>query len=463
MNKISFYLFLFLLTSCGEEKKSSSSVYFAGEIVNPTSEYVVLYRDDDVIDSAKLDTNNRFAFALDSIDEGLHHFNHDPESQYVFFEKGDSIQVRLNTIDFDESLVFSGIGEEINNFMIEMFLIHEDEEPLIYTFYKLHPEAFGKRIDSLRELKMELLADLSEHKQLSEKTVEIAKASIDYGCYIYKEKYPFYHKKRTKEKSMHDFPKDFYSYRKKLSFNDQNLVYYRPYYNFMRYHFGNLSYMTCAKACGIVNHTIKNHLHFTRHTLALIDSLVTQKDLRDNLFRNVAMDYLLKVNDTKENNKIFIDEFHKLSGSNRHIDEIDGLYEGINRMQPNRELPNVMVYDAEGNKVSIKEIAKKGNVVFYFWWGTQKGHFRNITKKVDELSAQNPKYTFIGINLDTDALRWLSMIEANKLDRTKQFRSDNTQEIRKSLIVDHLNKGIITKDGLITDAFANIMYTSLQK
>ncbi|WP_411030957.1 transaldolase [Spongiimicrobium sp. 3-5] len=462
MNKIAIYLFLFLLASCGEEKKSSPTVYFAGEIVNPTSEYVVLYKDDQILDSAKLNDRNRFKFNLECVTEGLHHFSHQPESQYVYFHEGDSLQIRLNTIDFDESLVFSGVGEEINNFLIEMFLIHEDEEPLMYSSYKLHPDEFTARIDSLRELKMGLLADLIEETELPNKTLEIAKASIDYGCYIYKEKYPFYHKKKTKEKKMHATPEDFYGYRNKLVFNNKDLAYYRPYYNYMRYHFGNLSYMSCAEACGTHEHTLKNHLHFTRHTLALIDSLVKQEDLRDNLFRHVAMDYLLKVNDTKENNKKFIDLFHKLSGNNRHIAEIDGLYEGINRMQPNSELPDVTVYDTEGNAVSIKDIAKKGKVVFYFWWGTQKGHFRNITQKVEELSAANPEYTFIGINFDTDNLRWLSMIESGKLDRTKQYKSDNTKELRRSLIVDHLNKGIITNDGLIADAFANI-YTSFKE
>ncbi|MEL6918441.1 MAG: transaldolase, partial [Bacteroidota bacterium] len=225
---------------------------------------------------------------------------------------------------------------------------------------------------------------------------------------------------------------------------------------FMKYHFGNLSYMTCAEKCDMTNHSVKNHLHFTKHTMTLIDSLVEQKQLKDNLFRNLAMDYLLKVNDTEDNNKAFIDQFHKFSGNNRHIKEITQLYEGIKRMQPQNELPNVMVQGTDGKEVSIQEIAKKGNVVFYFWWGTQKGHFRNITKKVAQLSQENPDYSFVGINLDTDKLRWLSMVETNKLDGTKQYRSDDTRELRQLLIIDHLNKAIITKDGAIADAFANL-------
>ncbi|WP_430966271.1 TlpA family protein disulfide reductase [Spongiimicrobium sp. 2-473A-2-J] len=462
MNKILFYLVLFLLASCGEGKNECPTVYFAGEIVNPTSSHVVLYKDDMVIDSAKLDENSRFSFLLDSVDEGLYHFYHEPEVQYIFLERGDSLQIRLNTIDFDESLIFSGTGEEINNFLLEIFLSNELEEESIASYYWLDPLEFSEKLDSLRNQKITLLESLMEEVTLTEAQVDMARASIDFSYYIYKEKYPFYHKKRTGEMGMDEFPCDFYAYRKSLDFDNRNLTYFRPYYNFMKYHFGNMSYMSCAENCGIDLHSIKNHLHFTKHTMALIDSMVTQKELRDNLFRNVAMDYLLKVNDTEENNKAFIDHFHELSGNNKHIDEITDLYAGIRSMQPDRELPDVKVLDSAGNHISIRDIAKDKDVVFYFWWGTQKGHFRNMTKQVAKLSIKHPDKTFVGINLDTDPLRWISILETSNLDKSKQFRSDNTSELRRALIVDHLNKGVITKDGRIANAFAN-MYTTFQQ
>ena len=35
---------------------------------------------------------------------------------------------RLNTLDFDESLVFTGEGAKKNNYLINLFLEHEKEE-----------------------------------------------------------------------------------------------------------------------------------------------------------------------------------------------------------------------------------------------------------------------------------------------------------------------------------------------
>ena len=67
MNKNLLYLFLLVISSCSEGEKESRSVFFAGEIVNPINKYVVLYKDDIKLDSAKLDENNRFSFKLDTI------------------------------------------------------------------------------------------------------------------------------------------------------------------------------------------------------------------------------------------------------------------------------------------------------------------------------------------------------------------------------------------------------------
>ncbi|NNE02547.1 MAG: transaldolase, partial [Eudoraea sp.] len=157
MKRFLHFLFIgLLLVSCQNKEDNTIGVYFAGEIVNPTDRQVVLFKGETAIDSIKLDENNRFEFSLDSVQEGLHHFYHHPELQYVYLENGDSLQARLNTVDFDESLVFSGKGEEINNLLLEIFLDTELEEDLVYSFYNLEPAVFSLKIDSLKNDKLNL-------------------------------------------------------------------------------------------------------------------------------------------------------------------------------------------------------------------------------------------------------------------------------------------------------------------
>lgn len=461
MTKNLLYLFLFILAACSKDKKGSPSVFFSGEIVNPTSEHVVLLKGDVVIDSSALDENNMFTFKFDTIEDGLYHFNHDPEYQYVYLKKGDSLLIRLNTVDFDESLVFSGTGEEINNFLMEIYLAYEKEDRLIREYYRLPSAEFSNRIDSLANLKMALLNDLKMESVLSEAEAKLAEANITYNYAAYKEKYPFKHKKFSQKKLIPKLSDEFYAYRKDLSYGNEGLTYLRPYYVYMVNHFGNLSYMSCSHGCDIKDNMVKNHLHFSKHKLKLIDSLVEEKELKDNLFRNVAMDYLLEVNDSEENNRIFIEVFHALSGNNKHIDEIDGLYEGIRNIQPNKRIPNIEVSNFDGEKVSLQKIAKNNKTVFYFWSGANKRHLEDMSNRVLELKKKMPIYNFVGISVRTKNDEWKNLAQAHGLDNTNQYRADNFEELNRALIVYPMNKCIITENEMIVDAFGD-MYGSFK-
>lgn len=456
MSKPFFCFFLCVLVGCGKGEKKSQNAFFAGEIVNPTSEYVVLFKGDVALDSAKLDERNRFVFTIDSISEGLYHFNHEPELQYIYLEKGDSLMIRLNTLYFDESLIFSGKGEGINNFLLELFLANEEEASLIRTFYRLNANDFVYKIDSLKQIRLDALTELNKENALSEKKEKIGRASVVYNYNTYKEEYPFKHLKSTGENVFGKLPKNFYDYRANLTFNDKDLTYLRPYYQFMNHHMGNLSYMTCTHECAIKKGMVRNPLHFNTHKLQLIDSLAKEKDLRDNLFRYVAFNYLLNINDSEENTDKFIERFHKLSDNNRHMQEIDALYEGIKNIQPHKEIPDVAVYDLDGKTISLQDIAGKRKTVFYFWSGSNRNHFEHIKRRVAKLTSEKPEYRFVGINIRTPETVWKGLMETSDLDQQMQYHTTDFDALTKSLIIDRLNKCIITDNGRIVNAFADV-------
>ena len=456
MKRFLLLVIILFAVSCNTTGKKDY-VLFAGEIVNPSSDYVVLLKGTQVIDSAKLDGSNRFSFKLESLDNGLYHFNHAREFQYVYLEKGDSLQVRLNTLYFDESLVFSGNNEEINNFLLELFLSDEEEEKTVTKdYYNLESDEFTAKIEQLRNEKLKTLNAVKEESQLSEKAFRIAKASIDYTYYRYMEIYPFEHKRKLREPGLHNLNNDYYAYRKAINYNDKDLNYLRPYYDFMKSHLGNLSYMTCKHGCNDKITNTKNQLHFNQHKLHVIDSLVVEKELRDNLFRNVAFDYLLKEHDSPENNKVFLDDFVTVSGNNMHIKEIENLYDGIRNIQPNKPIPALTVLSIDDTAITLSEIGAQRKTVFYFWTATNKMHYQNIFKRVDQLSQTKPEFDFIGINFQTNKANWKGIIESSGLDMEKQFRSENFEEATQKLIIYPMNKCIITDDALIVDAFSNI-------
>ena len=138
----------------GCDQNSSSDIFFGGKILKPTDSQVLLYGDESLIDSIQIQPNGTFLKQLDSLSGGLYNFIHKPEFQYILLEKGDSLLVRINTIDFDESLVFSGRGAAKNNFLIDVFLQVEKDYESIYKQYQKTPNLFKNHIDSLVAIQM---------------------------------------------------------------------------------------------------------------------------------------------------------------------------------------------------------------------------------------------------------------------------------------------------------------------
>ena len=73
---------------------------------------------------------------------GLYTFKHGVEFQYIFLQPNDSLLLRLNTWDFDESLVFSGKGAEKNNLLINknnyVYILNHFNYLYIYYILQKH-------------------------------------------------------------------------------------------------------------------------------------------------------------------------------------------------------------------------------------------------------------------------------------------------------------------------------------
>ena len=136
MNFYIKYLFILipLLSIIGcENSVKNGSTYFGGSIKNPKDLNVTIFKGGVKIATTELNQDHKFLFKLDSLESGLYTFKHGEEFQYIYLEPKDSLLIRLNTWDFDESLVFSGKGAERNNFLIQLFLDNEQQEKLFYN------------------------------------------------------------------------------------------------------------------------------------------------------------------------------------------------------------------------------------------------------------------------------------------------------------------------------------------
>ena len=100
------------------------------------------------------------------------------EAQSFFIEKGDSLVFRLNTLDFDESLVYTGIGSKENNYLIDLFLENEEQEKLFLTYSQLPSHVFAKKIDSVKKLKLIKLKKFAKKHNTSKHFLMLLKVTF---------------------------------------------------------------------------------------------------------------------------------------------------------------------------------------------------------------------------------------------------------------------------------------------
>jgi len=168
---------LLLLLSCNETVDTPSSAFFGGQIINPSSDYISLYKYDQRIDSLNLNEKNRFSRKYDSLDFGLFRMEHLPENQMVLIEAGDSIWSYANMSDFNASLVFSGIGSAKNNFLMDTYLDLEAEIGFLSSKYATNSQEFGHIIDSLlleKRNKWNLFVQQNKLSPLAQKVTQAA-------------------------------------------------------------------------------------------------------------------------------------------------------------------------------------------------------------------------------------------------------------------------------------------------
>ncbi|MEP2935117.1 MAG: thioredoxin-like domain-containing protein [Gilvibacter sp.] len=435
--KLLIPLIAIVLGSCADLKVKEELTYFGGEIINPKLPYVLLSKNSKVIDTIALDDNNFFMYQIKDLESGLYSFRH-REYQLLYIEPGDSIMLRVNTFEFDESLAFTGKGSVKNNFLINMFLHNERENNKMPSFYQLNPEEFEKALDSMSDARSEIFAHFSKKMNPSEGFIEVAQAGIDYDYYSKKELYPFAHYGSNHLQNMENLPADFYDFRKDIDYGNNNLATYYPYYQYLKMHLDNLTYSTYMKRAKFNR---KSHLHTTTK-IHLIDSLITHQELKNNLIYLAAHRFILHAKDTK-NNEEMLGIFASKNNNEKQLTSLKKLISYCDNMMPGKPLPNQMVVTSENTIKDLQSMIKRPTILFF--WSTQSSsHYKRIHNRAAELKAKFPEYDFIGISVDENHENWLNAIAAKGYNPEKEFRFNDVRKAEEQLVLNSANKAIIT-------------------
>jgi hypothetical protein len=438
--------------SCDQKFDNNNyTAYFGGQIVNPTNRHILFCKDSKVLDTILLNPDNTFFKKFDSLTPGMYSFKHEPEYQYIYFDKNDSLMVRINAQEFDESITFCGRGDEKNNFLMELYLKNENDQSLMFNVYDNNIAVFTAKIDSSFQSKKKFYNKRKESIGWDENFDKYAKATLEFFHYSKKELYPQVHKMRTGENIEEELPLNFYDFRTSINFNNNEFTSFSPYVRYLSKMMNNLSNNGKWE-----NHSeIDKALLMNSKKLQIADSIFKNEKIKNTVLDNIAFTYLLE-DQNIVNNKKFLDQYRLLSTDKNQRNEIKKIGDAIQLLKEDNPLPNAQLVDLNNSNVSIDSIIVKKSVIF-FWSKNLESHFVAAHKRVIDLQRKRPDYDFISICVDDKQDKWMSILKNYNFPGIREYRISDFEIVKDIWVVNKIHRTIVLNaDGTINNAFVSL-------
>lgn len=386
-----FIGFLFIGCYTSEESKTT---YFGGKIINPKSRYVILSDNYNFNDTIYLKKDNSFLGSYKKVKKGLYFFKHGPEHQYVYIEPQDSLLFRLNTWNFDESLVFSGDNAQRNNLLIDSFLEKEQDEKNFSKLYNLSQEVFFKKIDSIKKIKEEKISFIKNKNTFSKEFIELLEIALLYPVYTYSERYAIHN---TTKEVPEKLSNSYFDYRTNINFQKDSLIFFSPYYTLMIDKLYNDVYLKAG-----------NPDNFTLDLLDNINSNISSEEIKNKLLYNTIISHFFeKPNSNSRYQSFFM--FFKLNTDIEQKKNIQRLVNDLKLLNSGEKMPSFNLINAKGVLENVSDIIKGKNTVILL-----KDHKYAaddwVASRTNYLIKNNPDVTFVLINLCDSSKRYTKKI-----------------------------------------------------
>jgi len=440
-------IFPFLFFSCDRREISENdfSAYFGGEIINPKAQYILFCKDNQILDTIYIDNNNKFTKKFDSLIPGMYILKHNENTKYVFFDKNDSLNVRINTNDYSHLSSFYGIGRNKNNFLLEMFASNIDNKNNLDFHYKKNYNKFRISNDSLKDARTAFYLRRKTEIGWNNDFDLYAKAIIDFDYFTRLEIYPFAHHEYTSKKIKDSLPENYYAFRKKINFNNEKLSEFSPFTRYLATMLNSI----------VSEQNLTTDFEKNIAKLNIVDTLITNQKVKNKVINNIAFMYLLEDQNIK-NNKAFLNRYFEISTDSTQQNEILKIKNSIKNLAKNNKLPSVDLIDLQNTHHDLNtEIDKK--TIIFFWTKNSINHYNASLKKINELKKIHPEYDFIAINIDNDYESWKNIITYRNNKNIIDLQVKDFSKLKDLWIVNRLNRAIIlNEDGSIKDVFVNI-------
>ena len=429
-----------VLLGCNNSQVCNST-YFGGKIINPKSNCIILFENEIPVDTFYLDKNNTFLGEIPSLHEGLFNFKHGNEQQYIYLEPKDSLLIRLNTWNFDETLVFSGKGAERNNLLIDSFLESEKERRIFYQYYDLPPTEFSAKVSQVEKVKLDRYNDyINNHPEESDKFNDILKTALTFPLYSKVENYPLAHSAKINHDEHSVINEDFYKHREYISLDNDSLMFFYAYRDYV---LSNLYNKVNSLGYDL------NSDEFTVNLLKEISAELNDENSRNSMLRKIFIRHFYWKSSRKINENI-VNTYFDLTTNLEDKKLILNLTTDVKKIVEGELLNDFKIIDYNKSHKSIRRLIKNKKSVLYFWNPEYIGK-DFIASRIQYLSEKYPDLKFIGVKIyDNNKERIF------KLDIKSQYYLDTNSKANSFLTSQLPRTILINKKGVVVNSYASL-------
>jgi len=418
-----------------------NSTYFGGKIINPKSNCIILFENEIPLDTFYLDKNNTFLGEIPSLHEGLFNFKHGNEQQYIYLEPKDSLLIRLNTWNFDETLVFSGKGAERNNLLIDSFLESEKERRIFYQYYDLPPTEFSAKVSQVEKVKLDRYNDyINNHPEESDKFNDILKTALTFPLYSKVENYPLAHSAKINHDEHSVINEDFYKHREFISLDNDSLMFFYAYRDYV---LSNLYNKVNSLGYDL------NSDEFTVNLLKAISAELNDENSRNSMLRKIFIRHFYWKSSRKINENI-VNTYFDLTTNLEDKKLILNLTTDVKKIVEGELLNDFKIIDYNKSHKSIRRLIKNKKSVLYFWNPEYIGK-DFIASRIQYLSEKYPDLKFIGVKIYDDNKERIF-----KLDIKSQYYLESNSKANSFLTSQLPRTILINKKGVVVNSYASL-------
>ncbi len=320
------------------------------------------------------------------------------DEQYTFLhiQPGDSLVMKIDYLDFDNSIVFSGMNSSKNNFEKEFgakFVLGHEQE-MYEQIAKRKAVAFAHYSDSTLKVQLNFINEYKE--KLDPGFAADFKADLTYKNASDKLSYPwFWAYIRKLKDTVPEMPYAYFDFIKNLSLNNDSLLLSESGFDYLK---AVLSHYE-----SYLRSTSGNTLNY-HDRLHLAESIISNEKVLQ-AYNSSLVISALEEEGFADAEKIYL-AYEQKNPHSPYLKEVRETYEKVKSISPGKNAPAFTLLDDAGKKVNLSDF--KGKIIYLDFWASWCGPCIRELASSKKIKPQfdGKDIVFLYVSIDEDQKSW---------------------------------------------------------